>query len=64
MRENKVFRENEIFCKVLFRELLVLVVSVIVTEELNKKSKDFRILSVELGGVEIITTESSYSVFS
>ena len=41
----------------------MLVVSVIVTEELNKKSKDFRILSVELGGVEIITTESSYSAF-
>ena len=41
----------------------MLVVSVIVTEELNKKSKDFRMLSVELGGVAIITIESSYSIF-
>ena len=34
-----------------------------VTEELNKKSKDFRILLVTFGGVEIITSESSYSAF-
>jgi hypothetical protein len=37
---------------------------VIVTEELNKKSKDFRMLLVTLGGVEIITNESEYSALS
>ena len=32
-------------------------------KELNKKSKDLRTLAVSLGGVAIITSESSYSVF-
>ena len=40
---------------------MVLVVSVMVTEELNKKSREFKISLVTLGGVAIITNESSYS---
>ena len=50
-------------CKVLCKEFLALVVSVIVTEELNKKSKDWRTSTVTFGGVEIITSESSNSAF-
>ena len=41
----------------------MLVVSVIVTEVLNKKSKDLRMSAVTPGGVEIITSESSYLEF-